>query len=145
MDIVITDARGYLGRVAEIRRGIERKKRRIEMLREMATGTTMRLSDMPRSSSPNPQRMEGVLCKIADLEREIAEDMAILASVRDEITATLCELEDYREQRVLYDRYVRGLSWREVIAESEYSDRQLYRLHGSGIAHIEGILRKEAV
>ena len=106
MNAAVRNTEEFLGRVRKLRNGIENKMLRIETLRDMATSTTAAVSDMPRSDSPNLQRMETVLCKVADLESEIAQDRAAMETAKAEITAALSELEDYREQQALYGRYV---------------------------------------
>ena len=88
----IEGTREFLERVRVLRRGIKRKQGKIRFLREMATSTTATIPDMPRSDSPNLQRMETVLCKAADLERELAEDKATLAAVKEEKVLLLMTL-----------------------------------------------------
>ena len=75
--VAMKTAQEFLSRALTLQREIENKKRRIQTLRDMATSTTGTMSDMPRSDSPNLQRMETVLCKAADLEFEVDVDKAI--------------------------------------------------------------------
>ena len=60
-------ARDFLNLVHRMDRSLMWKKEQIVALREMATSATSRMSDMPRSDSPNLQRMEMLVCKITDL------------------------------------------------------------------------------
>ncbi len=133
----------FLGRVRELRRMIESKERRIETLRELATGTTAKVSDMPRSDSPNLQRMEAAICKAADLEREIPGDRAAMECARDEITAAICELADYREQQVLFHRYVECLRWPDVAVACGCHIRTAHRYHNDGVVNMAGIVEKK--
>ena len=129
-------AREFLDRVRELQRTIDSKGQRIETLRDMATSTTGRMSDMPRSDSPDLQRMETALCKAADLEIEIAEDLAALEKAKEEITAAICELGDYREQQVLFARYVECQSWAAIACECGYHYRTIMKQHRAGLAHL---------
>ena len=129
-------AREFLGRARELRREIENKQRRIQTLRDMATSTTGKMSDMPRGDSPNLQRMETVLLKAADLEMEVAGDMARLDDIKQEITAAISELTEYREQEVLYFRYVECMSWPGIMAECGFSRRTILRRNREGIEHL---------
>ena len=137
-------ARDFLGRVRMLRNRIENKMLRIETLRDMATNTTSQVSDMPRSDSPNLQRMETVMCKVVDLEREIAEDRDAMEEAKEQIAAALCELDDYREQRVLYERYVECAAWAAIIVECGYARSSVYRYHDTGIEHLAVILERRS-
>ena len=136
MNAAVRNAEEFLGRVRKLRNGIENKMLRIETLRDMATSTTAAVSDMPRSDSPNLQRMETVLCKVADLESEIAQDRAAMETAKAEITAALSELEDYREQQALYGRYVECNAWAAIAKDCGFHIRTVQRQHDAGIEHL---------
>ena len=136
MNAAVRNTEEFLGRVRKLRNGIENKMLRIETLRDMATSTTAAVSDMPRSDSPNLQRMETVLCKVADLESEIAQDRAAMETAKAEITAALSELEDYREQQALYGRYVECNAWVAIAKDCGFHIRTVQRQHDAGIEHL---------
>ena len=136
MNAAVRNTEDFLGRVRKLRNGIENKMLRIETLRDMATSTTAAVSDMPRSDSPNLQRMETVLCKVADLESEIAQDRAAMETAKAEITAALSELEDYREQQALYGRYVECNAWAAIAKDCGFHIRTVQRQHDAGIEHL---------
>ena len=136
MNAAVRNTEEFLGRVRKLRNGIENKMLRIETLRDMATSTTAAVSDMPRSDSPNLQRMETVLCKVADLESEIAQDRAAMETAKAEITAALSELEDYREQQALYGRYVECNAWGGIAKDCGFHIRTVQRQHDAGIEHL---------
>ena len=136
MNAAVRNTEEFLGRVRKLRNGIEKKMLRIETLRDMATSTTAAVSDMPRSDSPNLQRMETVLCKVADLESEIAQDRAAMETAKAEITAALSELEDYREQQALYGRYVECNAWAAIAKDCGFHIRTVQRQHDAGIEHL---------
>ena len=140
--VAMEAAREFLGRARELRREIDNKQRRIQTLRDMATSTTGTMSDMPRSDSPNLQRMETVLLKAADLEMEVAGDMARLDEIKQEITAAISELTEYREQEVLYYRYVECMPWAAIATECGYHRRTIMKRHEDGIAHVAVALEK---
>ena len=136
MNAAVRNTEEFLGRVRKLRNGIENKKLRIETLRDMATSTTAAVSDMPRSDSPNLQRMETVLCKVADLESEIVQDRAAMETAKAEITTALSELEDYREQQALYGRYVECNAWAAIAKDCGFHIRTVQRQHDAGIKHL---------
>ena len=132
----IGGTREFLERVRVLRRGIKRKQGKMRFLREMATSTTATISDMPSSDSPNLQRMETVLCKAADLERELAEDKATLAAVKEEITEAICDLDEYKEQQALFGRYVECKEWEDIAKACGYHKRTVQRYHDAGVEHL---------
>ena len=134
--VAMEAAREFLGRARALRREIENKQRRIQTLRDMATSTTGTMSDMPHSDSPNLQRMETVLCKAADLERELAEDKATLAAVKEEITEAICDLDEYKEQQALFGRYVECKEWEDIAKACGYHKRTVQRYHDAGVEHL---------
>ena len=140
MNAAVRNTEEFLGLVRKLRNGIENKMLRIETLRDMATSTTAAVSDMPRSDSPNLQRMETVLCKVADLESEIAQERAAMETAKAEITAALSELADYREQQVLFNRYVECMPWAAVAMECGFHLRTVRRQHDSGVEHLAVII-----
>ena len=77
-----------------------------------------------------------VLCKVADLESEIAQDRAAMETAKAEITAALSELEDYREQQALYGRYVECNAWAAIAKDCGFHIRTVQRQHDAGIEHL---------
>ena len=140
MNAAVRKTEEFLSRVRKLRKGIENKLLRIETLRDMATSTTAAVSDMPRSDSPNLQRMETVLCKVADLESEIVQDRAAMETAKAEITAALSELEDYREQQALYGRYVECNAWAAIAKDCGFHIRTVQRQHDAGIEHLAALM-----
>lgn len=132
----IEAAREYLNRARRLQSVIENKQHKIVALRDMATSTTAAISDMPRSDSPNLQRMETMLCKAADLEREIVADQAATEAAKEEIMAAVFDMEDYREQQVLYHRYVECLAWAAVAEACGCHVRTAHRFHDRGVEHM---------
>jgi len=64
------------------------KREQITALRDMATSATMRISDMPRADSPNLQRMETLVFKVADLEEEVLAEVVTHEATRRHPPAT---------------------------------------------------------
>ena len=132
----IEAAREYLNRPRRLQRVVENKKHKIAALRDLANSTTAAISDMPRSDSPNLQRMETMLCKAADLEREIDADQTAIEAAKEEIMAAVFDMEDYREQQVLYHRYVECLAWSAVAEACGCHVRTAHRFHDRGVEHM---------
>ena len=133
-------AREYLNRVRRRRCELANKQERIEALRDLATGTAGSILGLRRSDSPDVQQMETIMCKVVDLEREIADDRKELEQAQRQVADVLCELDDTREQRILFARYLECRSWPEIAAGSGYAHCSLFRYHAAGLRNVEKIL-----
>ena len=129
-------------RLAEMR--IAWKQSQLDGLRDIATSVTPTLSDMPRSSSPNPQRLETLMCKIVDMEADIARDADKLADIRVEIAMIICKVPDGLQQQILRERYLNYRAWSEVYSIVGYSKTHVYRMFIAALAYIDGILTTDA-
>ena len=54
--------------------------------------------------------------------------------IRAEIGELLEQLPE-RENLLLYLRYIRGLSFRDISKRMQYEERQIYRIHGDALRH----------
>ena len=55
---------------------------------------------------------------------------------KEEITAAICGLDDFREQQVLFGRYVECQSWAAIACECGYHRRTIMKQHRAGLAHL---------
>ena len=140
-----TQARDYLNRAHCMERTLMWKKEQIAALREMATSATSRISDMPRSDSPNLQRMEMLVCKITDLEREVARDCDELETTRIDTTLSILNLPNPLHQKLLSERYLRNRGWRDIADTMGYSTSHVFRLHEDALCNMQALLTKERV
>ena len=96
-----TRARAFLSRLRRQSHRLNLKRGQVQALHDLATSATAQISDMPRSDSPNLQRLETLVCKIADLEAEIQQESVELEAVRLETALMICRLHDPVYQRLL--------------------------------------------
>ena len=68
-------AKEYLSQAWNIDRRINDKVAHVSRLRDMATNVSAVISDMPKSPSPNNQRMETIIARLTDTEDEINADI----------------------------------------------------------------------
>ena len=126
-------AKEYLRQIRSVDKRIKNKLEMVEQLRDTATNATATLSDMPRSDSPNLQRMEDTICKIVDLENEISEEINRLVALKRETQAAIDALPSFDEQMVLELRYLCCKSWPEIMTELGYSETTVYRMHNQAL------------
>lgn len=136
-------ARDYLNRVHRMERKLRWKREQITALREMATSATMRISDMPRADSPNLQRVESLVCKVADLEHEVLAELVTLEATRIDTALMICNLPNEQHQQLLTERYLRSRGWKDIADTMGYSLSHMFRLHEDALCHMEVLLAKE--
>ena len=115
-------AEEYVERAYKQNVSIRQKQRRLTGLREIATSTTAFVSDMPHASG-DPQRLDGVLSRIIDLEREIAQDRMLLKDMKADVAVVLARLNSPTQMQVMSKRYLEFKSWKEVAADMGKSTR----------------------
>lgn len=131
----------YLGRVRQADRHVEWLRERVANMRMLLTDTSVHLTDMPHSDSPDQQKNLTLLAEIDEMEREIKEAAATAKETRLEVGMTVCRLSDPIIQKVLLLHYLEGKSWRDVAGEIRYSPAQTYRFRDAGYAELEEMLK----
>ena len=131
-------AKQFLDGIRNMRMAIDSKKAKIAVLREIATNTSAHLTGMPHNPSSEKSPMANAVCKIVDLERDIAE----LEQQRQMAIGTLCEMEDSDLCTILVKRYVQEKSWEDISAEMYFSVRWAFKLHKKALASLEKQLKE---
>ena len=131
-------AKEYLRQARRLKIAINGKTERMEQLRAIAESVTPTLSDMPKGT-PNPQKMAHVVEAIADFSHEIAQDTIPLIDMQRKIQATINKIkrQDYRTVLELY--YLNGYRWDDVARKMNYSERQIYYIHGEALLEYESL------
>lgn len=131
-------AKQFLEGIRNMRMAIDSKRAKITVLREIATNTSAHLTGMPHNPSSEKSPMANAVCKIADLEREIAD----LEQKRQTAIDTLCEMENSELCTILVKRYVQEKPWDDISAEMRCCRAQIFKLHKAAIAALEKVVPK---
>ena len=126
----------YLSQIRTINIRLKSMARQVQSLEDALTSVSPVISDMPRSPSPNLQRMESLIAAKVDLEREMDAESAKLA----DITRTINSLPDSTHSAILTSRYISRMEWREIANELYVSEGRAYQLHRDALAEIEKII-----
>jgi len=138
-------AKEFLGRVGRIERRLKWKKTQVESLRTLATGCSAQISDMPRSDSPNLQRLETLVCKIADLDAAVKQDEADLAAAKIDLALMICRVPNELQQAILTARYMECKTWSIVIEETGISRSGVFSHHEDALCWVESLLAEDAM
>ena len=113
-----------LSRLSRMVKEVEKDQERLAALKDAAQRVTPHLTGMPggRGDGDKVGRLAG---EITDLEREIAAKLVLIQEERRRICGYIATIDDRELQKILYLRYVSGVSWREMAAvlggeESKY-------------------------
>lgn len=101
-----------------------------------------RFTSTPRVPSGSGSTMDGAVArhiKLVDLYRgKLAEQEAQLLKIEGAVMS----LPDTAERTVMRERYIVGQRWPAVVTKLQklgYSERQVYRLHGSALAKLKEV------
>ena len=131
-------AKEYLGQAYRLDQRIDAKLEQVANLRALAAKATATITDMPRSSSPNLQHMEGTIVKIIDLEQEINEDIDRLVDLKKEITSAIKAVSVPEYQVVLELRYLCFKTWEQIAVDMSYSYVHIvHNLHPMALKLVE--------
>ena len=127
-------AKEYLSQAFYMNRQIKAKERRLEWLREIATGPSMRFSQEEKSKGdPRSSLVENAALKVVELEEEIASDILELVRVMKEIASTISRVDSMECRTILEMRYLSFMEWDEIISRMGYSRSYVFRLHGEAL------------
>ncbi|MBR1886478.1 MAG: DUF1492 domain-containing protein [Schwartzia sp.] len=127
------NAKEYLRQAWNIDQRIKDKMEQLKRLKEMSTNVTSVISDMPRRATPNPQKMEDAVLRLAEMESEIDADISSLVNLKIEIMQTIWQVEDANCRTLLEMRYISFKSWEEIAAAMGITVRWLHRLHAKAL------------
>mgnify|MGYP002740581823 FL=1 len=136
-------AKEYLAQARNIDQRINDKLAYVAQLHDMATNVSAVISNMPKSPSPNNQKMESIIVRLADTEAEINADIDRLINLKLEIMNTIWQVEDAKASSILERRYHSFKSWEEIAAELNVSVRWVHKIHGKALEDVEKILKKD--
>ena len=128
-------AKEYWDKAEQLRKRIKRKKHEICILHQRAEGMgDSGMNDMPKTASPELNKMEGIICEIIALEQEvkaIQQEYDILVA---DMKKRIQQIDDDDARDLLTKRYLEFKPWQDIMYEMGYSESTCYRLHRTGLA-----------
>ena len=133
-------AKDFLNQAFLIDQRIRSKSEQIQTLNEIATSCSATLTGMPRNPNRGGSRMADAVCKMIDLENEIARDMDRLIEVKREIVTVINAVDDVVLRTLLEKRYLCGATWEEISVDLCFNRRWTFRLHDKALEAVQKIL-----
>jgi len=140
LEMEFPEACAFLEQVKESEQRVQQLEMRIENLRMLTTDTSVHLSDMPHTPSPDQQKLLTLLANIDELERELEQAKQEMQKVRMSVGSTICQIEDPLIQRILLLRYLYGNTWSEIQKALPCSNSTIYRFRDEGVEILDQLL-----
>ena len=77
--------------------------------------------------------------KIADLELKINREIEDLAQHRDDAIHLIQRLDNPKQSQILFMRYVKKMSFEEIMASIGYAATYIYTMHRTALAELDKI------
>jgi DNA-directed RNA polymerase specialized sigma subunit len=131
------EVREFLERARYINMEIDSKLEHVTALRHLACKVNNTFSETPPSGTPDPKRMENVIIRFVDLEKEVDETIDHLVDIKGSIMKAIRELNDPKERIVLELRYLAFKDWPEIAEKMKLQPRRVYQIHQDALAHLD--------
>lgn len=138
-------AKQYLRQIRAQNRRIDSLIAEKDRLKQMAEGVSgMSYDDVKvQSARVTPgNRQTDAVCKLIDIEERITYEIDRYVDMREDAVRTIDMLPQGAERELLRYRYLCGLTWEKIAERMNYEVRQIYRLHGRALQHIEDYIPK---
>lgn len=127
----------YLSQAFYLNRQIKAKQKRLEWLRDIAPGPTVRFSDELRGpGNPRNSLVENAALKVVELEEEIASDIMKLVDITKDIESRIRLVEPLECRTILEMRYLAFMSWDEIASRMEYGSNWVFQKHREALRKI---------
>lgn len=135
-------AREYLGRIRSENIKIKQKMEQLEMLQQAAISTGIKLDADRVQTSPKEGTPE-IIIKYLDLEAEIKIDVERREKVRDDVISMIHKLDDDKQVKVLYEKWVKGRKVEDIACDFPYSEKHTWRIYSEAMKEMEKIIKNE--
>lgn len=108
----------------------ESKLEQIARIQSLATRTTSVIKAIPiGNGNALSSRVENAIMAIEGQSEYLADEVAHLLKVREEVSAEIAKLENPAERRILEFRYLCFHSWKEIANITKLGLRYVFKLH----------------
>lgn len=129
------DAKKYLYRYTTLLYMKINKQEEIEILENIATGTTAQMGGERVQSSGNQEKMATAVGRVVDLQAEIAECDREMKEITDTI-----ELLKPSEYNVLHKRYIQNLPFKTIGSMCGFDESWATTTNGRALQNLQKIL-----
>ena len=129
--------REYLEEIKRSDELIEAQTEELKRLRAKTEGLTSSGCIPARGAKSNQASFVPGLEAVAELEEQIAQEIASLAKQRGECLRKIIALKNREERLVLQLRYLQRLPWIEICRKMDISESKAYKIHENALEHFK--------
>ena len=126
-------AKEYLSEAFNLKRRIEIKMKRAEVLRKLAERARVKISELPKSPNHLKSPMEEAMIKLLTVEEEILRDTDELTRVMRSIQCSINDVPDSSCRLILEMRYLAFMKWEDIASELGWTERNVFYVHGKAL------------
>lgn len=126
-------AKEYLSQAFELKRLIEIKMKRAEVLRKLAERARVEISELPKNTTHLKSPMEEAMIKLLTVEEEILRDTDELTRVMRSIQSSINDVPDSSCRLILEMRYLAFMKWEDIASELGWTERNVFYVHGKAL------------
>ena len=130
-------AKEYLSEAFNLKRRIEIKMKRAEVLRKLAERARVGISELPKSPNHPKSPMEEVMVKLLTVEEEILHDTEEFAAVVRSIQRSVNDVPVSSCRLILEMRYLAFMKWEDIASELGWTERNVYYVHGKALRMVK--------
>lgn len=129
----IKEAKKELNEYRENIKYVQEKQEDVEEIRNTLVNTTTKLSPTKTSNgSMSTDKFSDGLDRIEEIEKDKNKKLAELLTKKFVIDEKIDKLQ-YPHRDILFMRYARRKSWRDIATELDYTDRRVHQIHSEAL------------
>lgn len=128
-------AKEFLRRARSVDRRIDEATERVERIRaRLEAGRMSSVTGMPRGGA---QDWTATADRLIELERDVNARIREMCRLKRLAQEAIDRVEEARLREVLELYYIDGYSWAQVAQRMDYSEVQIWRLHGIALQRVK--------
>ena len=131
------ETKQYLSQIERLDKQIQNKLAEIYQLKAMACSVTVSNESDRVQTSPDKDRLGSTVAKIVDLEKETDRLVDEFVKKRNHIIGQIDRMENVDYYHVLSMRYVSRNTFESIAEKTDWSIRQVFKLHGRALQEFE--------
>lgn len=144
-ELLATGPKDFLLRGWQIQNKVAAKQERIKRWQNIALSITAEVKpDGGFGSSYPKSKVEGCVVKIADLQKELEQDIRELLRIEKSIQEAIELIPDKNNIRFMLElRYLSYFSWVAVADGLGRSERRIYTLHETALKQLQAVAQEK--
>lgn len=126
----------FLWQYQDTVRRIKRIEEELKEIRSMKLSISVKQDDMPHGSGGCGD-LSTYAAELTGLESDLLRERYTRIRLYKSIAGAIKVLQSEQQKDVLFYRYIKGMDWWEIAGSMQFSERQVYRLHGKALAFFE--------